>query len=356
MTNLALGLVVPCRDEARVVERRLANLVRVARGGALRRVVVVDDHSTDGTAPRARAFAERARAACADSGLALDVVANTGVPGKCNAIRTGLAHLAGTAVDLVGITDADVVCADGALERIAAAFERDARLGLACGEQLFVQGLADDGTARAPDGGEPVPAGGRYDRATALVRRLESRAGRLFSVHGQLLVWRARDALAPRPGMAADDIDLMYEARARGLRVALVRGARFVEVKVPVGPDRAAQALRRARAYFDALRPAGALGPGLLDRLHEACYRHGPRLAVLALPAWLLGGAGLANLGFGDTLGLPTASVAGLLGALALGLAVPALRDLAALLLVVARAARASRRERSTDRWEMARR
>jgi len=201
-----------------------------------------------------------------------------------------------------------------------------------------------------------VPAGGRYDRATALVRRLESRTGRLFSVHGQLLVWRARDALAPRPGVAADDIDLMYEARARGLCVELVRGARFVEVKVPVGADRDAQALRRARAYFDALRPAGALGAGVLDRLHEACYRHGPRLAVLAVPVWLLGGAGLSALGLGDALGPATAAGAGLVAALALGLAVPALRDLALLLFVASRAARASRRERSTDRWEMARR
>jgi glycosyltransferase involved in cell wall biosynthesis len=356
MGALAIGLVVPCRDEARVIERRLANLVCVSRaGGALRRVVVVDDHSSDGTAEVAQAFARREAAACDAAGVAIDVLANAHAPGKCNAIRTGLAHLAAHAIDLVGITDADVVCAEGALERIAAAFERDPRLGLACGEQLFVASLANDGSLRAADGGELVPAGGRYDRLTALVRRFESRSGRLFSVHGQLLVWRAADALAPRVGVAADDIDLMYEARARGRRVELVRGARFVEVKVPAGPDRDAQAMRRARAYFDALRPAGAFGSGAVDRAHEWCYRHLPRAAVWLAPLWLAFFVYATWRALDHVFGSPLSLYMGLGLAFVFVYLLRPLRDFAALLLVVERAARASRRERSTDRWEMAR-
>ena len=355
MGALAIGLVVPCRDEALVIERRLANLVRVSHaGGALRRVVVVDDHSSDGTSELARAFARREAAACEAAGVAIDVLANAHAPGKCNAIRTGLAHLEAHAVALVGITDADVVCAEGALERVAAAFERDSQLGLACGEQLFVASLANDGSLRAADGGELVPAGGRYDRLTALVRRFESRRGRLFSVHGQLLVWRSSDALAPRVGVAADDIDLMYEARVRGRRVELVRGARFVEVKVPTGPDRDAQALRRARAYFDALRPAGTLARDAFTRVQEFCYLVLPRAAPWALPL-AFGLAALGGAWAAASVAGPGAAVVPLL--LALGLAVsPPGRSLLALLAVVRRAARESRRAPSTDRWEMARR
>ncbi|MCB9913571.1 MAG: glycosyltransferase [Planctomycetes bacterium] len=199
---LRLGVLVPCRDEAAVVARKLADLAAQRWPACARphRVVVVDDHSRDDTGARARGCAP----ALAAAGVELLVSASARRPGKNGALEHGLALLAD--VDLVVLTDADVLLGADALARLAEAFAADPRLGLACGEQVFVDDLDDLDAAR--------PAAQGWDRWTARVRRLESRCGALFSVHGQLLAWRAELGLAPRAGVAADDVDLMLQARA----------------------------------------------------------------------------------------------------------------------------------------------
>lgn len=343
-----LGVIVPCRNEAAVIGRKLANLARLTwpGGAGAHAVLVVDDGSEDDTADQARAAAGRA---AADSLPSVTVLANRHGPGKAGALATGLDQL-GDRVELVLLTDADVVFREDALTHLASAFAADPRLGMACGSQEFVVDLADDGRPLGADGAEPVPAPGRYDRWTAAVRAAESRAGRLVSVHGQLLAWRRDLALAPSPGIAADDLDLMAQVRQRGLRVEKLAGARFLEVKTPAGPGRAAQERRRAAAYFQVvprLRPA-ADAP-LAERLHLAAYRllpgATPWLVLLALAAglaaasWWLGPSGL---GIGLSL-------------VALALLTTPGRRLARLLLVIDRARRAAARQAPADRWEMAR-
>lgn len=342
-----LGLIVPCHDEASVIERKLANLRGLAwpDAGRPHRVVVVDDGSRDATA----ALAARAGAAFEPGRVALRVVTNAVRPGKSGAIEQGLRALAGEA-DLVVLTDADVVFEREALVALARAFVDDPRLGLACGAQRFVAALADDGSATAPGGGEPTPAAGLYDRLTARVRACESRAGRLFSVHGQLLAWRASLGLAPTPGYAADDLDLMLQARAAGARVALAPGARFLEVKTPPGPAREAQALRRARAYVQLLghprlaEVAGRGGP--LERLQVWAYRRLPTSAPWWIPSAIVVLAALA------VLVLPRAAAAAVLVALGLLLVASPGRRLLALLGAIHKASRSEARASLSDRWE----
>jgi len=358
-----LALIVPCHDEAAVVERRLANLLACAWPDGPARIVVVDDHSGDGTLERARAFA----AARAGDRPAIDLVANDREPGKTSALAAGLARIAALPLDerpdLVGMTDADVVLANDALVRVAAAFA-DPRLGLACGAQHFVARLADDGSP--PPVGAP-DAGGRYDRITAAVRRLESRAGRLFSVHGQLAVWRRALDLAPTIGVAADDVDLMAQVRVAGYRTQLVEGATFFETKPAAAPDREGQARRRAAAWFDALdaaaarsRAAGApapLGPGLLDRAQWRVYAAAP-LACARLAAPL--GVALVAVGLvavQRTSGTPAALASLGLVLLLLWFARGPLRDWLALARIIRAARKEGRRTLGAgDRWEMARR
>ncbi len=282
-----LGVIVPCRDEAAVIERKIADLARAlwpAGGG--HRIVVVDAQSTDGTAARAREAAALHFAARTD--VAVDVVANSVRPGKPGTVETALEILE-PRVELVVLTDADVLVEAGALAALARAFARDPRLGMACGAQRF---LSDAGEA--------------FDRWTARVRRLESLSGRLFSVHGQLLAWRAEFRLRPRAGIAADDLDLMLQVRTRASgprRVALARDAVFLESKTPAGPARRTQALRRARAYLQFVRASSPRFPDAISRVQWSFYRRVPP-AVPALTAvvpllataiaWMLGGAGAA--------------------------------------------------------------
>jgi len=349
-----LGLLVPCHDEGAVIERKLANLAGCAWPSGRHELLVVDDGSRDETA-------ERARAACARwfpaaGSVRARVIANEARPGKSGAIASGLAALRAQdgrpGVDLVVLTDADVVLRRDALIELERAFAADERLGLACGAQEFVADLASDGRAASASGTEPVPRAGWYDRLTARVRSLESRAGRLFSVHGQLAAWRARLELAPRFGIAADDLDLMVQARARGARVRLVPRAVFLECKLDARSGWEQQGLRRARAFVQLVRDPGharPLGSTWLDRVQWSCYRHVPLAAPwLAATALLLAPLVLAFAGS------HRAAVALLVLELAL-LASPPGRRLAHLLTVIARAQRAESRTGSSDRWEMQR-
>lgn len=341
---LRLGLLVPCRNEAAVIARKLANLA-LARWPAGRHcIVVVDDQSEDGTAERARAAA---RALPRELEFAL--VRNDGRPGKASAMQRGLVELAGRC-ELVVLSDADVILRPDALLALTAAFERDARLGMACGAQEFVRDLCPDGRCLGADAREPRPAPGRYDRITAAIRAFESRSGRLFSVHGQLLAWRAALELEPRAGLAADDLDLMLQARRKGARVELVPAARFLEQKTPPGELRRAQELRRARAYVQALRaqPSGLAGDAA-ERFQWAFYR----LAPLTAPWLALAGFVLLPLALGAAAGLAWGLAAAALE-LAL-LATPAGFQCARLLATIARATRMEARTSLSDRWEMAR-
>ncbi|QDU68956.1 glycosyltransferase [Engelhardtia mirabilis] len=339
------GVIVPCRNEAAVIERKLSNLAWLEwPRGVAPRVLVVDDASSDATAELARSCAAK----LAREGLAIEVIANRGPAGKASAVSTALEELAGSA-DLVLLTDADVVLREGAPAAFARAFD-DGRVGMASGTQEFVRDLAADGRCVGADGAEALPAGDRYDRITALVRRIESRFGRVFSVHGQALCWRADLALLPPRGFVADDIDLMLQVRAAGRRVVLVDGARFLEPKVAAGDARESQVRRRAAGYFHLVRrTAHPLRGGLLDRLQWFAYRWLPgatpwlaALLSVALPAlvWARWGG-------------PSGSACALFVAL-LWLSPPG-RGLRRLLADIARGSREERAGQVSDSWEMVR-
>jgi hypothetical protein len=334
-----LGVLVPCRNEAAVIGRKLEDLARVSwpEGGAGHRVLVVDDHSTDGTAE----LAEAQRSLLAACGVDLEVLRSVGRPGKNGALESGLSVLA-EQVDLVVLTDADVLLDSNALERLAAAFVARPRLGMACGEQVFVRSLA---------GQERVEAAAGWDRWTARVRRLESRFGGLFSVHGQLLAWRAELGLAPRPGVAADDVDLMLQVRGSATsEVALISGARFFEEKQPAGSGGAEQALRRARAWFQVFegrrRPAGFEG---LAAVQWLAYSRLPGL----LP-WIVPTLGVMLLA--AAVRWAGAAGGGLMAlALLAAWASPVGREWTRTLLTIARARRLERRAPLEEAWETTR-
>ncbi|KIQ67142.1 glycosyl transferase family 2 [Kitasatospora griseola] len=133
--------VVPARDEAGVLPLSLPSLLAQQYPGRAR-VVLVDDHSTDGTAELARDLA-------AASGLALEVTTPPPLPegwtGKLWALRHGVER-AGDAEWLL-LTDADIAHRPGSLRELVVAGEAHgldlvsqmARLRVASGwERLIV--------------------------------------------------------------------------------------------------------------------------------------------------------------------------------------------------------------------------
>ncbi len=342
---MRVGVLLPCRNEARVIERRLSNLARLdwpeCEGD--HRLLVVDDHSTDGTASLARGAIEAGFA----PGVRAEVTSNETRPGKNGAIEEGLGFIGGE-VDLIVLTDADVLVERGALRALVEAFSADARLGMVCGSQRFVASLDPGGSA---EGSCMDDCSGVWDRWTARVRGLESRFGRLFSVHGQWLAWRAELGLVPRRGVAADDIDLMMQVRGGPCpRVRLVPGARFFECKPAPGAAAEAQGLRRARAWFQAI-DVGARPQGLdtVGRLQWWLYAHLPALS----PAICLLLALILVVVIGQSFGVPFAAATLVL--MTLVSLTPFGREWRRTFGLILRARRLERTEAMPESWEMRR-
>ncbi|MFT7669890.1 MAG: cellulose synthase/poly-beta-1,6-N-acetylglucosamine synthase-like glycosyltransferase [Planctomycetota bacterium] len=342
--HLRVGILLPCRNEERVIRRRIANLAQLhwPSDSGSNRVIVIDDHSTDATLELAR---EAMRHSSNDQ-FQMQVMCNEVRPGKNGAIEQGLLSLSGE-VDLVFLTDADVLVEPGALLAVCAAFQSDELLGMACGSQVFVQVL--DGTGACS--GDLRSASAIWDRWTANVRRLESRFGKLFSVHGQWLAWRADLEISPKPGVAADDVDLMLQVRSGARpRVRMVPDARFYECKPAGGEAAESQGLRRARAWFQVFRPQSK-PEGLrgLDRLQWFAYARVP-----AIFPWLCAGVILVGLLLvGKTLGW-TFALGGLPLVVLLALT-PFGREWLRTLRLIVQARRLERQEEMSEAWEMTR-
>jgi hopene-associated glycosyltransferase HpnB len=111
--------VVPARDEADVVGRAVGSLAAQVTPGYFH-VVLVDDHSSDGTAAIARATA---------TDDALTVVSAGPLPagwkGKLWAVSEGVRHVATLQPDYLLLTDADIVHAPGTVAGLAARAESE---------------------------------------------------------------------------------------------------------------------------------------------------------------------------------------------------------------------------------------
>jgi hopene-associated glycosyltransferase HpnB len=114
----SIAAIVPARDEAEVIAASLTSLLRQDYPGELS-IVLVDDHSTDGTADVAR------RLARVPGQPPLTVVSAPPLPagwtGKLWALRQGIAYVEAnrTAPDFLWFSDADITYADDVLRQLA---------------------------------------------------------------------------------------------------------------------------------------------------------------------------------------------------------------------------------------------
>jgi hopene-associated glycosyltransferase HpnB len=118
----AVVAVVPARNEAATIAAAVASLLGQDYSGGVR-VVVVDDHSDDGTAEKARAVANGSDRLTVVTGAALP----SGWTGKLWAVHQGLAAAARVAPDAVYVllTDADIVHDPSSVRRLVAKAEAE---------------------------------------------------------------------------------------------------------------------------------------------------------------------------------------------------------------------------------------
>jgi len=120
--------LVPARNEAETIARSLESLAAQDYPGEFQ-IIIVDDHSEDGTAALARsAMQHRGGADCVT--ILKAAALEPGWTGKLWALQQGMGKATTFAPDYFWLTDADIVHASDTLERLVARAESQ-RLGLA---------------------------------------------------------------------------------------------------------------------------------------------------------------------------------------------------------------------------------
>jgi len=182
--GMKVSVVVPVKDGAAHLAAALASLLEGARPPD--ELVVVDDHSADGSAEIAR-------------GLGATVVTSHG-RGPAAARNTGVAASAG---ELVGFLDADDVATPDRLRIQAGLLEADAAADIAAGLARQVQD---------PAGPAVAPALHTFTAGTLLLRRRTwERVGDLDEtlVAGELVDWVARARRLDVRWVRHDDVVLL---------------------------------------------------------------------------------------------------------------------------------------------------
>ena len=135
--------IVPARDEAHVIGTAVTSLLRQDYPGAFE-IVVVDDHSTDGTAAVARA-------AAADAGAAnrLAILSAPDLPvgwtGKLWAMNCGVDHVASlpATADYLLFTDADIGYSAETLRALVTRAQREGLVLTSLMAQLHCESFAE---------------------------------------------------------------------------------------------------------------------------------------------------------------------------------------------------------------------
>jgi len=115
--------IVPARDEAGTIARTVESLAKQEYPGELR-VVIVDDHSEDGTGKLAQEAAGRA-GACERVLILQGAALENGWTGKLLAMRQGVESSAAREAEYFWFTDADIEHAPDTLRRVVQRAERN---------------------------------------------------------------------------------------------------------------------------------------------------------------------------------------------------------------------------------------
>lgn len=182
----SVAVLIPAHNERANIDAKLANTNALTYPGRLR-VSFISDGSTDGTNERVRAGA--------DSRTTL--IELTGRGGKAAALNTALAD---TREDIVVFSDASIMLAPDAIERIVAPFA-DPKVGCVSGEDRIAGG-----------GGE-----GLYGRYELYVRRRESALGSIVGASGSFYAQR-RELCEPFVPNLAPDFWSVLRVVERGYR------------------------------------------------------------------------------------------------------------------------------------------
>jgi cellulose synthase/poly-beta-1,6-N-acetylglucosamine synthase-like glycosyltransferase len=229
----SFSVVVPCHDEADVIEAKLQSVSVAAAGrSALREIIVVDDGSTDGTA-----------AAVRRSGVDVRLLVQQARSGKAAAVNEGVRAASG---EIVVLTDATAMFEPTTLAAGLAPFA-DPQIGV-------VSGSIDYDSAGV---GPAVRLYWKYEDA---IRRWESASGSTVGVNGNFFAFRKRLFHELPAGTVNDELTIALVIASGGSRVVIEPRAVTRDL---ASTTMTAEGQRRARITAGRL-DAVTRGPGRL--------------------------------------------------------------------------------------------
>ena len=226
MDDLDFSILIPCHNEVYVLSRKIENTL--ALGKRVKEVIIIDDHSKDGTYNLAKKLSRKDKR--------LLVLKNTDVPGKNFAVKKALGVASGK---IICLTDADIILAHDTLKKLSSLFLKEHIGGACLSPNLIIKNKSSE---------RYVPF---YEKFIRTIKILESKIDSVPVAHGQALFFR--NNLGIIPTKQADDADIAIQIRKKGYRVVYVPYCSFTEI-IPTDTHKLKQQkIRRSKALIDSL-------------------------------------------------------------------------------------------------------
>jgi cellulose synthase/poly-beta-1,6-N-acetylglucosamine synthase-like glycosyltransferase len=212
-------------NEASVIEAKIQNLLTLKARNPGLRVALYVDGSSDGTAEIVSRFADR-----------IDTNISSNRHGKTHGMNRLVAN---SDSDLLVFTDANVLLADDAIERMALHF-RDPEVGCVCGNLIYTN--SEDSVTAA--------TGSLYWRLEQFIKKKESRLGAVMGADGSIFAIR-RSLHRPPPDHIIDDMFVSFQVLCAGSKVIQVDDVRAFEKSVSAAPEELRRKIRIACQAFN---------------------------------------------------------------------------------------------------------
>jgi len=215
-------------NEARVIEKKILNLLDLKQKYPNLETLLYVDGATDGTAQIVEKYADRIKATI-----------STERRGK----TFGMNHLISlSSAELIVFSDANVQLDPDALSNLLVHFQ-DTRVGCVCGNLIYTN----------PNASTTASTGSAYWRLEQFIKRLESKVGSVMGADGSIFAIR-RELHHPPPDDIIDDMYVSFQILCNGYRVIQVEDVRAYEESVTASKEEFRRKVRIACQAFNVHR------------------------------------------------------------------------------------------------------
>ncbi|MEW5801459.1 MAG: glycosyltransferase [bacterium] len=226
-----VSVLIPARNEEKVMERKIKNLAEIDYPRELLQVVVVDDASTDQTREVAQAALSRYRI----SGM---VISNDTRKGTNYNYNHGMKYVFH---DVVVTTDADVTLEGQALKRMVAVLQNDDKIGAACGELVpLIDGQYISTGVEKP-----------YRDVFGKMCSWESALHSTYCFNGPLIALKKQAYSPMNPHKGASDTNMALSVIRNGYQAKYISSAKFYEWVPTKLAQQKKQKIRRASRLLE---------------------------------------------------------------------------------------------------------